>query len=263
MYSIGRAGHHAGLWWIAGNTPGPVVYVNACLRDPLCSRGDGTTSWRISEQGEKTLLVSAELNSGDYYIPFEKTVDIMENPDRYIDDPLFQDNTWSRAYTRRRWLQGETEKVVNMVFLRDPFNHAASFIRSRGILPPRSQYLGLCKEALGETSLLGGPIVMLYNEWFLDQQYRIQLGERLGLGPEYKDPLMAMTQTGGGSSFDAGSRRCQVDATSMKVIDRWKFMREHELMRTLAEDEEVVDYAQRLFGHLHPLDKWVREILGK
>jgi len=120
---------------------------------------------------------------------------------------------------------GDSESERSMLVIRDPFNLMASRAAknqahlievSRMAMDRWKQH---AREALGETSFLRNKVVVNYNRWFSENDYRRELESQLGL-PGDTDETMNMVVMAG-SSF----KKCETHegAMGMSVCDRWKF----------------------------------------
>lgn len=147
-----------------------------------------------------------------------------------------------------------------MLILRDPFNLFAS--RWRSIHPEIGDAAALrmwkqhARAALNpRKGLQHDPVVVLYNNWFLDSDYRRQLADRLAL-PFSDAGLQRVSHCGGGSSFDA--RRYDGRAQQMPVLQRWQAYADDPRFRTLF-DAQTLDLAEQLFDldALPDLREWL------
>ena len=101
------------------------------------------------------------------------------------------------------------------------------------------------REFLGETSYLpGDTIVVSFNDWFADADYRRQKAEEIGLDHVDRG-IDEVSSDGGGSSFTG--QEFQDRAREMKVLDRWRhFIDDPDYVA--AFDEETVELSRRIFG---------------
>ena len=149
---------------------------------------------------------------------------------------------------------GKSTEKYDLILLRDPFNMLASRIKCN-FLPMKfwnqtiiDLWISSAKEYLGETQYLkNNKIVVNYNLWATDADYRKQLSSKLKL--EFNDTgINDVTDFGGGSSFDYTKFRKQ--ANEMKFLDRWKNFSDDMSYRKLLDNDELREYSKRIFGHI-------------
>lgn len=192
---------------------------------------------------------------------------------------------------RERYL-GRSRHCFNVMIIRDPFNCLASrlkMLETRGPLGGVSDLSLITRNwkrlaeraiALGR-QLQPGEIVINYNRWVRDQEYRQQLSMQL-LGQFNDESFDMVPFYGGGSSFAETvfikprlgktiKRCCKLLLTGRhreipqrikrhfvprKLIDktpllsRWKQLAEHERFRQLFLDPEIIALSEELFGEL-------------
>ena len=86
--------------------------------------------------------------------------------------------------------------------------------------------------------------VINFNEWFLSEEYRRGICDRLGL--EFTDRgLNKVMNFGSGSSFDR--EKFDGNAQEMKVLTRYATWKDHTAFKHLVDDE-IVALAEELFG---------------
>lgn len=151
---------------------------------------------------------------------------------------------------------GKGPEEVNILVVRDPYNWLASWLTSAGRWRKADwmqqntpvwieRYKDHCREALGLTNYLGDVHIVNYNSWFLSQDYREQLGSRLKL-PSIHKGLNTVSAWGGGSTWDG--MNFQGRAQEMKVMTRWKRMKDNAEYRQLTKDSELQRFGQELFN---------------
>ncbi|NET05472.1 MAG: hypothetical protein F6K16_12315 [Symploca sp. SIO2B6] len=142
----------------------------------------------------------------------------------------------------------------DLLILRDPFNTLASRLKNDFIevKSPNQTFMELwlayAKEYLGETNYLkNNKVCVNYNRWFLDMNYREKIASQLNL--DFSDAgINQVKAQGGGSSFEG--REFDGKAVQMKVLDRWKVFAEDPRYLKLLDNEEVLEYSKRIFGHI-------------
>lgn len=101
------------------------------------------------------------------------------------------------------------------------------------------QYL---KEGIGKTNIIKDKTVVNFNKWKMSKEYRKNLSESLGL--EFIDiGYNKMTLHGTGSSFDG----VVSNASELKVLDRWKELKNNVKFKEVFNDKEVVKLSYKFF----------------
>ncbi|MCB1078390.1 MAG: hypothetical protein KDM63_00155 [Verrucomicrobiae bacterium] len=163
-------------------------------------------------------------------------------------------------------LYGRSDKIRDILLLRDPFNTFASRLHLRRqqpknaftknfllpdvegntLLPRRWKFLA--QEFLGRTNhLANNKLVINFNRWTADPKYRQQLCEALDV-PFRDDHRDSVPAYGFGSSFDR--RRFDQRGSSMKLTHRWELFRDDPQYLSFFEDEELWEYSRAIFGDL-------------
>jgi hypothetical protein len=200
------------------------------------------------------------------------------------------------ASNREAYL-GSSQHRMDVVILRDPFNFFASRLKVLDSLPginrdlavTRNDWKALAKHVLTAGSSSEDEVLFVsYNEWFSNRKYRRELSRKV-LGRFSDASLAAVSGFGGGSSFDARvfsrltwrvvsrkwkkildprayrnirrqwSRLAAPSAQSMKVLERWKELRDDRRFQEVFSDPELAELSQRLFGDLPGVQEFVRE----
>lgn len=263
VIGLRRSGNHAIINWITKQVSGSVVHLNNLRPEEnpyqaywkaFNGRINASERWRADELRQNSLyqgrhgyeLLKQEVKGK--FIP--KDCLIMS----------YEDSSLSRVASKRSERThdrhfGKSAERLDVLILRDPFNLIASRIRSdkfevRGI--NRKGMIGLwidyAKEYLNETNYLDQKKILVnYNAWFLDREYRQKLSKQLGL-PFSDSGLDEVPGFGKGSSFDSVSLHGQ--AQKMGVLERWKGYANNELYRKLLRNEEVFYYSDKIFGRI-------------
>ena len=241
FHGMSRSGNHAVLDWLKSMYPGKVDYWNNVAELPV----------KLWFQ-KKSLLIRSHEN--------RSLAEIFNHPLEQRHDLYF----------------GKSGKRLNVLLLRDPFNLFASRLQqvknqgleeSNGFIlgHPKykysahkpEQFVSIWKEHAREyldmTSYLGSHKVTInYNKWFLDTGYRQKIAEALEL--PYSDQNInrvvgaEINQAGAGSSFDKFAYAGK--ATEMKVLERWKKMKDNPYYCTLFQDPEIWELSTKIFGEL-------------
>lgn len=149
---------------------------------------------------------------------------------------------------------GKSNRRFDVLILRDPFNLFASRLKSNMIhvksqkLTAVDLWIQHAKEFLGETQYLNqNRILVNYNQWVTDIDYRKQLSVQLGLN--FCDSgIKKVANLGGGSSFDGAKMDGQGD--QMAVLERWKHFKDDENYRQIFQNEELLEYSDKIFNTL-------------
>jgi len=144
-----------------------------------------------------------------------------------------------------------------LLCMRDPFNLFSSRLNHgderrirKQLLTDPQRTIDLWKnhaaEFTGRTKVLPNLITVNYNQWLVDERYRRNLADRLGVA--YKSRHWnKTTREGGGSTFE---RRKVRKADRMGLLERWKLSRDDPNYRRLFEDKELIELSHEIFGHI-------------
>lgn len=146
------------------------------------------------------------------------------------------------------------KRLTVVIIVRDPFNWVASCLQRRYPLGALSKNVCLWKqharECLGETNLLGLPIVDVnFNRWTQEATYRAELASRLAI-PYSERGVDEVSTIGGGSSFDHTAFEGR--ASQMPILNRWLRHRDNPHFLSVAECPEIRELSQRYFGFGFP-----------
>jgi hypothetical protein len=141
--------------------------------------------------------------------------------------------------------------------MRDPFNLFSSRLNHgegrrirEHILNDPQRTIDLWKnhaaEFTGRTKILPNLIAVNYNKWLMDEEYRRDLADRLGVSYKRRH-WNRTTREGGGSTFE---KRKVKNADRMGLLERWKLSRDEPSYRRLFEDKELVELSLEIFGHI-------------
>lgn len=236
---MSRSGNHAVANWIFAQADAPKLLLNCAEGKtnpfetcrPLSTGGFG---WR----GEPDFDVEAEAAG------------------RFADKALlfhsYEDSWLAHAFSKPleenhdTWL-GPSKRRVRLLILRDPFNLFASRLKMGAALSPhisRRMWKQHAREALGETRKVRDKVVVLYNRWAVDRDYRKDVAGQLGL--RFTDAgADEVPRTQGGSSFDGTAFDGR--AAEMRTRERWRAYENDARYRAIFDDE-MVDLSARLFG---------------
>ena len=149
---------------------------------------------------------------------------------------------------------GKTQSRYDVLILRDPFNLLASRLKNN-FLSVKSSHLNFvdlwinyAKEYLGETNYLRhNKVCINYNLWVGNKDYRQEIASKLRI--KFTDVgIDKVHGCGGGSSFDG--RELDGQAHKMDVNNRWKHYMENSVYCQLINNEQLLDYSHKIFGHI-------------
>lgn len=145
-------------------------------------------------------------------------------------------------------------KIVNIIVLRDIVNLIASrlkIIRDGGP-PPMSAdretlnlWMLYAKEFMGITNHLTNKVCINYNKWFIDEIYRRQISEQMGLKftDKGKETFGARK-----SSFD--SMKTIGSISELKVLERWRHFEDDDEYIKVLSNPEALAISEEIFGDI-------------
>ncbi len=223
VWGIKRSGHHAILHWIMSHYTNK-SYINDIL---------GNTAFKLYKD-----------------TPFPVEIQRSNNHFYNIEDGDFQNISNRFTRVQKLGLCNLTDNFVDIIIIRDIFNLIASRIASTinmkiDIINLYKQY---AKEFLRQTQFLKNPILINYNTWFISQEYRQSILDRLNIqhSSKSREYLQKVTKEGKGSSFD--QMKYDTKAQDMKVLDRWEYFKDDEKYIKHFNDNELLDLTYQIFG---------------
>lgn len=241
-----RTGNHAIINWIEKQQPGKVRHLNNVTAGTNPYRNKANNLLRYHPEHHKMAEVYWRQAKGNLV---ERDCLIYSYEDwslEKITQPRFERN--------RTLYLGECAHRYDVLILRDPFNLFASRLKKGYVATKMKKvsmaqlWLGYAKEWIGEDQrLLGDRILINYNRWFSDTDYRRSLASQLDI-PFSDDGLNEVRDIGTGSSFDGTQLNGQ--ARKMDVTNRWRAFADDPAFRQLFQDDAIWHYSQRIFGHL-------------
>jgi hypothetical protein len=257
VYHLKRGGGHAVVNWIARNLDREVFHLNNAFSKPLKARWRGervfrrmTHPDRYGGPGRRLYNVELPAEAGWREVarmPKDVLLTNVENLPLTVvaRDPLFRDGAAR--------IVGESRRRIDVLVLRDAFNTFASVrhgkrrMRNRLHRFYRNQWKAYGREFLGETGTLPHDTIMIsFNDWFADPDYRRHKAEELGLN-HWDRGVDEVSGDGGGSSFSG--QDFQDRARQMKVLERWKVFENDPRYRS-AFDHETIELSNRIFGDI-------------
>lgn len=236
VLGMSRSGNHAICNWIFNQADAPKLLLNCAegKTEPFATCrpfSEGLPGWRETP---------------------ERGVHPQVGPGRALLMHSYEDSWFAHAFSRLleahhdEWL-GQSRRRVRLLILRDPYNLFASRRKMGAELSvpvARKMWKQHAREALGDTRKVRDKVVILYNRWTADKDYRRGIARELGL--TFTDAgIDEVPQTMGGSSFDG--RTFDGRATQMPTRDRWKAYADDPAYRAIF-DPEMISLATRLFG---------------
>jgi len=248
LLGLRRSGVHPVLSWLAGLYEGEVCFLNDINHQPPVQPerpsedlpgidGEFNRSVRLDEKKNLLLLGYED----------ERLVHLR-------DRPPGED------------IYGLSQEFRDVLLLRDPFNTFASRLQLRHkqpnnpftkdfLLPDKDgaprlarRWKFLAHEYLGKTNHLNHRKLLInYNRWVADEDYRASLCESLGV-PLREEHREIVPYYGFGSSFDEG--RYDRRASSMNLSSRWEHFRDDAEFLSLIEDPEIWELSERIFGEV-------------
>lgn len=268
ILGLRRSGNHAIINWICKQAPKNQVFINHArvmdnpyrnvYRDQLfLQRNPGLRGWRCDDIEWWYRETKGNFSEKDCLIYSYEDQEIER-----VAHPFFE--------KRHDLYLGKSQDRYDVLIIRDPFNLFASRIQgnkprenarnfdlmqvySRRFTLPEL-WISYAKECLGETGILKNKkVVVKYNSWFTDFEYREQIAHQLGL-IFTDDGFDEVVRAGGiGSSFDM--QHFSGQASKMDVLNRWKNLSDDPCFRELINNKELIDYSVKLFGDIPDIER--------
>lgn len=293
VFGLMRSGNHAIIEWMLNQHSGhPACFLNNVRHgdhDPF-SHFAHRMLYNIHEEidTEALRVMSKRLLIFSYEDRFELgEQDFLES----VFNPAFEAN-------RREYI-GQSENILDVMIIRDPFNCFSSRFKMLQTTGPHSgladhtlivrNWKAMAKKAI---ALRDAPepnkIVVSYNRWVTDRNYRQELSRKLK-GTFDDSSREATSEFGGGSSFQLApltprmiiaQRKKLLDrwryrmlghylkrfvaprAAKMKVFERWKLFVEDEDFKRALRDDEIRQLSEELFGELPGTREFVQTLSG-
>jgi len=210
--SMQRAGHHAIINWLSGH------YKQSILRNDFYheDRVEHTTA-----NGTNKCTYS---NIEDFSL--KRSLEIIRSDSSHADP-------------------------IIILVVRDPYNLFASRCSARftvrsGAISDHAKIIWKdhANEYLSRHQI---DFCISYNEWFLNQDYRIAIASIFGLDYN-EDKLNQVPEYGFGSSFDGLQYNGR--ASQMKVLERWKEHKQNAEFLNFIRDTEMKKLSTQIFGEI-------------
>lgn len=241
-----RSGLHPITNWIAGLYQGSVCYVNDVNHQKALAPNhpsdslpaiDGKMLRPVELSAKKDLLLVGYEDARLIFLRDNQPDENLFGKSREFRDILVIRDPFNTFASRLRLMRDESHNPFVFDFLLPDENQTP-------LLPRRWRYLA--EEALGITNhLADNKIVLLYNRWVADEDYRRWICSQLGAG--FSDAqLEAIPVYGFGSSFEKRSKNGR--ASEMRVDRRWEEFAEESDFWNLFSDPAIFSLSEKLFG---------------
>jgi len=259
-----RSGHHAIIGWL-GNQLGNVCFLNDCspFLDPYRTHTN-TLPFIDRYPGFMKHRSHGRPPEDDFALTTGDERKRAEDLRRMAKDWLFMSyedfdpSCYFPSFVQSLHV-GNSSRIVNVLVIRDPFNHLASLLKDHQRTRRRhdySKFVGTwkacAKEALGETNFVPDKYCILYNRWFADPEYRKRVAAHFGTAGD-DGSLATVSPNGKGSSFDGNAFDGR--AQEMEVLLRWKQFKLNAKYWSILKDDELWRYAKQLFGEIVPANE--------
>ena len=242
-----RSGQHAIIFWIISQVKGPVCYIN--------------NLFSVEKYKKKEILKKI---SHGYKYGSEKWYFYNMNADQVKKENLFSiknkelfisnveeqkiKNIIKRIENLSIYTKGNSEEIFNVLILRDPYNLLASKLKRRRRIRYNSilNWINYAKEYLDITSYLGkNKIIINYNKWVVNKEYRKKILLQLGLDSENID-FTNIPTFGGGSSFSGTKYDGKADR--MDVFKRWESFKNNKQYLSMVKYKSLQMLSEVIFG---------------
>jgi LPS sulfotransferase NodH len=253
--SLQRGGHHGVINWIAAQCKTPILFLNDVepATNPFFT---ATIASRIMPMSDTLLMRRATIE------PFARRECLVHS---YEDRRLCDVFGATFESQHDDWV-GRSERRWDLIVLRDPFNTfasrmGASWMRhslqnEQGRAVVVSMWKDFAREALGLTyDAPHQPVIILFNRWFTDIQYRQELSTALDL-PFSDAGFQKISAEYGGSTFDG--MRFDGNTHEMKLLTRWTRYADDPLFCSIFADFELLELSEELFGILPGTEQFYR-----
>jgi len=139
----------------------------------------------------------------------------------------------------------------------DGWQKDAAYIRGLNYISMEKRmvnlWLNFAKEYCRETMLFEDPILISFNRWAVDKEYREKIINRIGF--EFTDRgRKVVSKTGGGSTFQPEEK----DALNLDLFNRWKLFKDNRIFKDFVRyHEEHLNYSNIIFGENKEITEWL------
>jgi len=244
LIGLSRSGTHAITHWIKQQANGRICFLN-------CAEGKTNPfhSARPMENGKVYWV-----NYDNFDIQRERESRLSEKDFLiYSYEDSFLGHACSDTFEQwhDQWV-GASRERLDVLVLRDPFNLFASRLKRPGGMVQPEIAIRIWQQHARQwwrvRALKQRPVLIAFNHWLADRDYRRVVARRLGLTftDAGKDHVPGVF---GGSSFDG--RAYDGRAHEMRVLERWRWFIDDPRYRSLF-DELTLELSRGIFGELGP-----------
>lgn len=141
----------------------------------------------------------------------------------------------------------DEKDITNIIILRDPFNTFASRFKyeNSDLFTKVDEFhvnlwIEYAEEALNITNYFDNKLIILYNEWLTNKNYRDDISKKLGI---YNyDNIYDVSKCGNGSSF-IGQNLDTVD----NYLNRYKIIDLPQDIKNLLNTDKILDLTHKIF----------------
>ena len=257
FYAMMRSGQHAIMYWIFSQINSPIYFHNdiLCHNYPkvLTNKGvwinadsDYTSSrfnWFACNLEDISILNIENIYKKYSDVLRFSSFDILRKI-MIIRDPFNMFASRYRIYYRLNQInkkQGIKEREKDR---HTNYNSKIAWF-DKGSVDRWKEY---AREFLGSTSFLGSQKLLIdYNRWFKDMNYRKKISSELGL--KFSDKKLNFVPNHGyGSSFDV--RTMNKKAQSMDVFNRWRHFVDDDQYINIIRDRELIDLSMQIYPNI-------------
>lgn len=285
-----RSGNHAVIDWIINQHKGARV----CFLNNVC-HGDRNPFYTaiIFVYGMKEFSNGylPKLPKNLQYLNKELLIYSYEDDERYLqNEHSFLSSVYCKDFEKNKYFYlGKSTKFIDVIIIRDPYNFFASRLKKMNSLSGIKnieKIIAFWKEIANkaieiEENRESKTLLINYNKWLSNKQYRQQLSKSL-CGKFTDTSMKKMSIIGGGSSFEETvfidlsfkkfftnfykilqietykkiTQYCeilqkvyrqQMKAKQNKFFDRWKEIKNDSRMQNILQDPEILDLSKKLF----------------
>lgn len=269
VYGIRRSGNHAIISWIFQHYQNTVVHLNDVRKhhiDPYQAFSQvslkGMNFWKCKPRLSSYMKHKFQKRSLMEFTIVDPAINVeyiraYEPKDclivSYEDYPLNESNLHRYDDDHDEYV-GTSDRILNVVILRDAHNLCASLIKA-GFMTDRNHakftklFKSYSRIHLGQEPKSSLPLVCInYNQWCIDREYRINVAEQIGFQTT-GDPFLKVSHKGGGSSFDKLAASQQPEKLK-NTLHRWKALEDNPLYSAIFQDKELIDLSSQVFGSM-------------
>ena len=232
VFGMARSGHHAIVNWMCNQFPGYTIHYNNCTKEledykfvtsshaPIEYHNPGDNEYNIYTMEHFDLDLVGKF----------KMMTIVENPTCII---ILRDllNWVASSILQRNWNNYKLDENIKSIY-----EHATDD-QGRHYNTTIEIFKDHIKEALNITNRLENKLVIGYNHWTQDAQYRKYIADRIGMNFT-DDGFKDVAQFGNRSSFDGNNYRYTAD--KMDTLQRYKHLN-NDIIERIMSDNELVE----------------------